>query len=282
MIERTAATRACSLSRRSRSVCGSSRRTSAAPSSEVARAATRSSTRGNSMTRNACAFTAASGREGYVYLKSLALRARSCSSRQFAQLLFRARSCSSRRFAQLLFRARSCSSRRFVQLLFRDGADHAALGSSLELRHHASHDRANIARSAGDRRAHGGAKLVVTHRGGQVRGKRLGLYPFLLGEVRATTLVVRLDRLATFLDPPSEHVDHVFVGEISPQLDLPIAHVGDDRAEEKSSRLVTAFASCIEVALQSRRECSHQAVRVRRFFLIAAFIFRFRRSLGFS
>ena len=46
------------------------------PSADVARPATSSSTRGNSMTRNACAFTAACGRERQAYLESLALRAR--------------------------------------------------------------------------------------------------------------------------------------------------------------------------------------------------------------
>src|SRR5204863_9117609 len=103
------------------------------------------------MTRKTCAFTAACGRERRVYLESLALRARSCSSR-------------------LATRSSTLRSRTLGQLLFRNGADRAALGSPLELRHHFAHHSTDVLCSAGDCCAYSGAKLVLAHASRQVCG----------------------------------------------------------------------------------------------------------------
>src|SRR5690348_8542575 len=128
MIARTAATRRCSASSAAMSVLGWRARIRAAPSVDVARSATRSSTRGNSTTFRAWEFTGARGREfPRSYLRSLALRARS-------------------RLAGTLA---AHPSRCPAQLLFGDGADGAALGASLELRHHLSHHGADVARATG-------------------------------------------------------------------------------------------------------------------------------------
>src|SRR3954470_6619629 len=160
MSERIAATRACSGSSCSRSVVGSSRRMRSAPMVEVARAPTSSSTRGNSMTRSACAFMAACGPERAAYLKSLALCARSCSMRTTTNGLL--------------------GSRNLAQLLFRNGADRAAFRATLELRHHATHDRSDVPRAPLDCGAHRGAELVIAHRRWEIGGQHVDFYALLV------------------------------------------------------------------------------------------------------
>src|SRR5436309_1348170 len=232
MIVRVAATRACSRSSQSRSVRGSSARTRAAPSSEVARPATSSRTRGYSRTRSACAFTTPS----------------------------------------------QC----LAQLPFRDGADGASFGSPLELGHHLAHHGADISGSCRDRGADGGAQLVLARLRRKIVLQQSDLYTFLFGEVVPIALLVHVDGFAALLDPAADDVDHVVVGEIALQLDLSILRFRECSAKEEGACLVRRFSCCGEIALQAREERGHQPWRLRRFLRTAAFIFRFRRSLGFS
>ena len=82
-----------------------------------------------------------------------------------------------------------------------------------------------------------------------------------------------------------EVLSHPYVvGEIALELDLAVPGVGDDGAEQSDLGPVLRFASRVQVSLQAGEQLGHedQPWRVRRFFRTAAFIFRFRRSLGFS
>ena len=126
--------------------------------------------------------------------------------------------------------------------------------------------------------------LVVAHRRREILAEQPRLPRARLLARSARPPVVHLDRLAPALDALAQHVDHVVVREIAPQLDLPILGVGDDRAEQ-SEHCGLVLRSCARRSGRPagvRAWSSHLGVSRATFLRTAAFIFRFRRSLGFS
>src|SRR5262249_60795577 len=83
-------------------------------------------------------------------------------------------------------------------------------------------------------------------------------------EIGATALVVHLDRFAPTFDAAAKNLDGIVVGEVALELDLPIFHVGDDRAKEKDLGFVLRFARGREIGLEARDELAHALILMAR------------------
>src|SRR4051812_31279713 len=131
------------------------------------------------------------------------------------------------------------------QFLAGDRVDRAAIRPAFELRENLTHDRADLRRSARDRRFHGGAELFVTDLSGKIFLQRGCFRRFLVGEVVAVSLLVKVHRLATLLDRLSQNVNDIRISRIASQLDLFVLDLGEDGAKEQRTGLVLGFASGI-------------------------------------
>src|SRR5687768_2176607 len=253
---RIADTRMSSPSIHARSVVGARARTRAAPAGVAARPATRESTSGSSRTRSAWGFmrTARALEERWESaakaLKGLSAQ-RSASASPAPDVLQR----SSSAFSALLQRFSSAPA--LSELLSSDGVDRSALSPAFELGHHLPHHRTDVRGSVRDRGADGGANLVIAYLGRQVLLEGGDLGALLVGEVRTTALVVRLDRLAPPLDSFPQDFDDVLVGGIATELDLPVLDVGQDGAEEERSQFVLSLAGRVEIGLEAGEESRH-------------------------
>ena len=136
------------------------------------------------------------------------------------------------------------------QFLTGDGVDGTAFCPAFELWEHFAHDCSDLGCAASDCCFDRGAKLFVADLRRQVLLQRSCFGQFLVGEIVAVSLLVKLHRLSPFLDRFAQNVDDIRVSRIASQLDLFILDLGQDGAKEKRAGLVLGFASGIEIALE--------------------------------
>src|SRR5690554_6713438 len=115
------------------------------------------------------------------------------------------------------------------QLLPRDPVRLAPLEAPFDLRRDLSHYRADIVGAARDRFADHLPDLVLGELGRKVGAQQLRLLLLLLREVDPPAGAHLLGGLATPLDRARDDRDRLVVRQLVPDLDLPVANLGERR-----------------------------------------------------
>ncbi len=137
------------------------------------------------------------------------------------------------------------------QLLTDNRADDAAIRPSLELRHHGCHHGSDLRSTPLNCRPHCRADLIRVGLLRQIAFKDDHFCALPFRQLLAPALFIGFRRLPPALDAALKHFHHLFIGELAPQLDLPVLHIRHDGAEQKRTRLVLRLARGVQVVLKA-------------------------------